>query len=245
QFDFYWEAVQDSSDFKMVSQPVLVIGDHSEALIRVGTITPAFTKTTSFANENNNMSESYEWQMIQDGVSLWVVPEICPDERNIRLSVHPQFSVIGDMVIAPGGGGQYPMMGIREVDTRVVVPTGNTLLLGGLIEADSSRSQRKVPFLGDIPYLGRLFRWDSKGNGGKNLVILLTPTILDDENPESGYEKPAEPIIAGMLKGLGKDLKDPTLNKKVGGELPADAKAAAAAVTTVSENAAEVTTPAK
>jgi type II secretory pathway component GspD/PulD (secretin) len=224
EFEFYWEAVQESSDFKMVSQPVLVIGDHSEALIRVGTVTPAYTKTTSFANENNNMSESYEWQMIQDGVSLWVVPEICPDGRNIRLSVHPQFSVIGDMVVAPGGGGQFPMMGIREVDTRVVVPTGNTLLLGGLIEANSGRSQRKVPLLGDIPFLGRLFRWDSKRKAGKNLVILLTPTILDDEEPESGYEKPSEPIIKGLLKDLGKELKDPSLHEKVGGELPVEAK---------------------
>jgi len=209
EFDFMWEAVQNINDFKMVSQPMIVIGDHSEALIRVGNIEPAFTKEWGEADENGYRPYSYKWQMVQTGVSLWVVPEISADGRMVRLSIHPQTSDALERVIAGENEGSYPVLSIREVDTRVTVPSGATLMLGGLIDSSGGKIQRKIPFLGSIPFIGRLFRWDSDSREGNNLIILLTPTILDDDNPDSGYENPSQPYLEDLMRGVGRNLGEP------------------------------------
>jgi type II secretory pathway component GspD/PulD (secretin) len=206
EFSFYWNAVRQQNDFENLSQPVVVIGDHSEAVIRVGTIIPAFSKVSRFIE--NNAAESYEWQMIQTGISLWVVPEIAKDGEFIRLSLHPQESSAGSFVTAGenGEGGRYPTIEIREVDTRVSVRSGHTLMLGGLIRSGNDKAQSKIPLLGDIPILGRLFRWDSDTQDGRNLIILMTPTILDDDEPDTGYEKASQPFIDNLSRGLGRNL---------------------------------------
>jgi type II secretory pathway component GspD/PulD (secretin) len=211
EFNFYWQAIQTADDFEMISQPSLVIGDHSEAVIRVGIIEPAYRRVETYPENNQNVAVSYEWQMIQTGIALWVVPEISPDQRMVRLSIHPQDSdVTGYVTVGTGDeGGRYPVLAIREIDTRVSVPSGYTLMLGGLIDSNKGDEERKVPLLGDIPLLGRLFRWNSKGRDARNLIILMTPTILDDDNPNTGYERPAQPFTRDLLRGLGRDLGNP------------------------------------
>lgn len=219
QFSLYWEAVQRANDFKLVSQPVVVIGDHAEAVIRVGNIEPAFTQTTTVLPEGGS-TQGYEWTFIQTGISLWVIPEISPDGGKIRLSIHPQQSdATGFVSAGPGGaGGRYPVLSIKEVDTRVSVPDGHTLIMGGLIQAEDGQEEVRVPLLGDIPYLGRLFRWNSNNRTARNLMILMTPTILDYENPETGYEGSHAPYLNDLTRGLGRDLgqqKIPDVNDEV------------------------------
>ncbi len=103
-----------------------------------------------------------------------------------------------------------PVFSIREVITFVTVWDGQTVALGGLITEDVQKVQDKVPFLGDIPLAGRLFRSDADQKLKKNLVIFVTPRILDAEGqPRRGDTE--DPEIVKPL-GLPQDLPQPTLN---------------------------------
>jgi general secretion pathway protein D len=103
-----------------------------------------------------------------------------------------------------------PVFTVREVNTSVTVWDGQTVALGGLIREDIQKVQDKVPFLGDIPLAGRLFRSDVDQKLKKNLVIFVTPRILDAEGqPRRGDSE--EPEIVTPL-GLPQDLPQPTVN---------------------------------
>jgi type II secretory pathway component GspD/PulD (secretin) len=71
---------------------------------------------------------------------------------------------------------------VRKIDTRVIIPSGNTLVLGGLVSDDVRDSTTKVPVFGDLPVLGAAFRSHSKARQQNNLVIFITPTIVKDED---------------------------------------------------------------
>ena len=71
---------------------------------------------------------------------------------------------------------------VRRIDTQVMIPSGNTLVLGGLVQDDTRTANTKVPILGDIPGLGHLFRSDSKSRQKNNLLIFVTPTIVQDSD---------------------------------------------------------------
>ena len=80
----------------------------------------------------------------------------------------------------------------RTLDTRAVVRDGDTLVVGGLVNTKNNVTDGKVPFLGSIPLLGRLFSYKDNQVVKENLVIMITPTILDGDTPETGYESKSE-----------------------------------------------------
>ena len=207
--------VENNSDNRVLSSPVLVIGDHSEAVIQVGTAEPIPITTVNYGGDNaGEIGNSIEWQVLMTGVTLWVAPEVTGDGRSVRLSVHPQITNPEGYVTAPDGS-KYPNVVTRELDTRVTVPSGDTLILGGLMRTVETESISKIPILGDIPWLGRLFRSRSTSKTKRNLVILIRPTILDDENPDSGFEAPAMKIIEPMMATSGKNLVPPAKDDKM------------------------------
>lgn len=213
-FNFILDMVQTDGDGKILSSPVLTIGDHSEAMIHVGNVEPiAQIKTTALAGGvNNAISHDIEWYELVTGTMLWVGPEVAEDGKSVRLWVHPKISAKspeGDVeVLVDGNALSYPRLQAEELDTRVIVPSGGTLMLGGLIRNTQRETISKVPILGDIPLIGRLFRHSATVNERRNLVIIIRPTILDDKAPETGFEAPAMKIVDPMMKGLGRDLKD-------------------------------------
>src|SRR5206468_2153128 len=71
---------------------------------------------------------------------------------------------------------------IRRIETQVLIPSGNTLVMGGLVSDDHAKGYTKVPGLGDIPFLGAAFRHESKSQTKKNLIIFITPTIVQNED---------------------------------------------------------------
>jgi len=108
---------------------------------------------------------------------------------------------------------KQPVFSTREVNTSVTVWDGQTVALGGLIREDIQKVQDKVPFLGDVPLAGRLFRSEADQKLKKNLVIFVTPRILDaDGQPRRGDAE--EPEIVKPL-GLPADLPGPTLSSPV------------------------------
>lgn len=209
-FNFIMSLVEEKGNGKVLSNPVITIGDHSEAVVHVGKVIPILNiEVNNAANTTGTvLVEDIEWQELVTGIMMWVGPEITDDGKSVRLWVHPKFSDVDGNQWETYGNTKYPHLVSQELDTRVTVPSGGTLLLGGLVSTSKSETHRKVPLLGDIPLLGRLFRWDSTESERNNLVILIRPTILDDETPDTGYEAPANKIIEPMLEGSGKTLAD-------------------------------------
>ena len=213
EFDMVLNLISERTDSRLLSNPMLVLGDHSDSVIQVGRQIPiphpsysSFDRGGSTATDNFSL----EWLSVMDGISLWVSPEITPNGEGVRLAVHPQWSqkendvefVYKDSVMS------YPEMSIQELDTRVTVPSGCTLLLGGLIKTTNAKTESKVWLLGDIPWIGRIFRWQETTVKRENLMVLMKPTILDESVPETGYEKPT-------LKYTDKDLEDSGRNLKL------------------------------
>jgi general secretion pathway protein D len=170
------------------------------------------------------------------GVVLDAKPTIGPDGYTIDLELNPKvtdfdgFINYGSPINSVGNQiGTYngvpasipiiqtlttntinqPVFSFREVNTFVTVWDGQTVALGGLIREDVQKVQDKVPFLGDIPLAGRLFRSDVDQKLKKNLVIFVTPRILDAEGqPRRGDTE--EPEIVKPI-GLPEDLPGPTI----------------------------------
>ena len=169
------------------------------------------------------------------GVVLEATPKIGPDGYTIDLELNPRvtdfdgFINYGSPINAVGytrdlanpaikvpvlqtlttNTINQPVFSVREVNTFVTVWDGQTVALGGLIREDVQKVQDKVPFLGDIPLAGRLFRSDTDQKLKKNLVIFVTPRILDAEGqPRRGDME--EPEIVKPL-GLPEDLPQPSV----------------------------------
>jgi len=125
------------------------------------------------------------------GQTLDVVPYVSADGYTIQLHVVPTFTeFLGYdtdnarefQTVVPGLPVQptpLPRFRVRQVATSAVVWDGQTVVLGGLIAETARKSREKVPVLGDIPFVGRLFRSETSDSTKKNLIIFVTPTIID------------------------------------------------------------------
>jgi Flp pilus assembly secretin CpaC len=209
QLSAAWKMLQTADDVKVVSQPVLVLSDHAESFIRVETEIP-YLETTITYQENQIPIKNYTWHTVDAGVSLRVIPEITADGKSVRLSVLPTITEVIEMKVGGDEGErtEYPILAVRELDTRVTVESGYTLLMGGLISARADKGENKIPFLGDIPIIGWLFRRESKGGDQRNLVMLITPTILDEDAPDTGYERVSEPHFHQLKQNMQKTMLD-------------------------------------
>lgn len=171
--------LNQSSDAKVLSTPRTVTLDNETATISVTRASPIINVTPGTANTTGGSQITYT----NLGVILNVTPHISANNM-INLKVVPEVSRIFDRQSTIVGDGVYQAdrYDIRKIETRVMIPSGNTLVLGGLIQDDQRNGGTKVPLLGDIPGLGRAFRSDSKSREKSNLLIFITPTIVQEED---------------------------------------------------------------
>lgn len=208
-FQMVIDLILERDDSRLLSSPMVVIGDHSESVIQVGDATPIpMTKSTIVASGGAGAYETQdtEWQILMTGIMLWVSPEITSDGKSVRLSVHPQITTPGDFV-EDRFGARYPKVSSQELDTRVTINSGDSLLLGGLIRSEETEKESRIWLLADIPWIGRFFRWNTKTMVRRNLMMLIRPTILDEDLPESGFEEPTMKYADKLSANMGKNLK--------------------------------------
>ena len=117
------------------------------------------------------------------GTILEVTPHIAGG-TNIALRVVPEVSNIDskDSQTLNGAVNTANVYAIRRMETHVMIPSGNTLVMGGLISDSRTKNYTKVPLLGDLPGIGQAFRSDKKERNKSNLIIFLTPTIIADSD---------------------------------------------------------------
>jgi type IV pilus assembly protein PilQ len=155
---------------EIVSQPKVITGDKQPAVIKSGTEVPY-----QESSANGETTVSFKEAVLK----LEVTPSITPDDRIIMDLVINQDSV-GDLVASGQFGGFIPTIDTTQLQTQVLVNNGETVVLGGVFRSEDVKSEEKVPFLGDIPYVGRLFKRTQVRQVKAETLIFITPRILAD-----------------------------------------------------------------
>ncbi|HCS27251.1 MAG TPA: type IV pilus secretin PilQ [Spongiibacteraceae bacterium] len=163
-------ALESKGRGEIVSQPKVITGDKEPAIIKAGTEIP-YPQSSANGETTITFKEAV--------LSLDVTPIITPDDR-ILLDLLINQDTVGQLVIATGLGGQIPTIDTTELKTKVLVGNGETVVLGGVYETVDVESTTKVPFFGDLPYIGRLFRRTQVEKDKSELLIFITPRILAD-----------------------------------------------------------------
>jgi type IV pilus assembly protein PilQ len=165
--DLELSAAQAETRAEVISSPRVITANQKEATIEQGTEIPYQQSASSGAT-----TISFKKAVL----SLKVTPQITPDNR-IILDLDVKKDSIGTITVA-SGGVNVPSIDTREIVTQVLVNDGQTVVLGGILETQHRDDQTKVPFLGDIPFLGALFKEQSKTNNKDELLIFVTPKIV-------------------------------------------------------------------
>ncbi|MCB1877055.1 MAG: type IV pilus secretin PilQ [Chromatiales bacterium] len=159
-------AMQTEGRGEVISSPRVITSDKSEAVIKQGQEIPYLSQTSSGATDVE----------FKDAVlQLKVTPQITPDDRIIMdLSLNKDEA---DFARSVNG---TPPLNTRQLDTTVLVDNGDTIILGGVYEQTKSQSQEQVPFFGDLPLIGNLFKQRAHQDRKQELLIFITPKILKD-----------------------------------------------------------------
>ncbi|MFO1427067.1 MAG: type IV pilus secretin PilQ [Steroidobacteraceae bacterium] len=165
--DLELSAAQAEGRGEIISSPRVITANQKEASIEQGVEIPYQESASSGATTI---------QFKKAVMSLKVTPQITPDNR-IILDLQVKKDSVGQVVVS-SGGVNVPSIDTREINTQVLVNDGQTVVLGGILETERRESEKKVPYLGDIPGLGMLFKTKSKTNNKDELLIFVTPKIL-------------------------------------------------------------------
>ncbi len=170
------EALATASNANLLSAPSVLTLDNQEAKIVVGENVPFITgASTSAVSGTNNPFQTIERKDV--GITLKVIPHIS-DGKLVRLEVDQEVSAVLPAVTSVHAADL--ITSTRNIKTTVLVNNHQTIVLGGLMQNDTTNSESKVPFLGDIPFLGWLFKASGDNVTKTNLLIFLTPTIVVD-----------------------------------------------------------------
>ncbi len=195
-----FNALQRLGRLDVLSRPYILASDNQEASITVGQEVPRITNSrTTEAGQTINTIE-YE----DVGIILGVTPHVNP-EGLVIMDVAPEISQLTDTTVPISEGINATVIAKRAAQTRVAVSDGQTIVIGGLMENRLNDAIRKVPFLGDLPLLGGLFRRKTQNKVKTELLIFLTPHVA--RGPEElkkvseGVEKSSETVQDAVGSG--------------------------------------------
>jgi general secretion pathway protein D len=167
-------AIASAGKLEVLSRPSILARNNQPATITVGQSVPLITNVRydNFGNAINSVT--YE----DVGIILRVTPFISKDNL-VEMIVSPEISSLTDQTVAIGNGASVPVIAKRSADTVVVTPDGQPVIIGGLMQNNKTGGESKIPLLGDIPLLGNLFKRQIKANSKTELLIFLTPHIVN------------------------------------------------------------------
>lgn len=184
-FNLVINALSENTDANILSTPSLLTLDNEEASIVVGQnvpfVTGSFTATGSSGSNPDNPFQTIERSSV--GINLRVTPHINEGD-SLVLEIAQEVSSL------TGAATEFDATDVitneRKIETKVLADNGQTIVLGGLVQDDVQNSVQKVPLLGDIPVMGRLFRNSSSSVLKRHLLVFLRPTIIRDSHTLSG-----------------------------------------------------------
>jgi type IV pilus assembly protein PilQ len=165
--DLELSAAQAETQANIIATPRVITANQKQAMIKQGIEIPYQQSASSGATTIQ----------FKDAVlSLQVTPQITPDNR-IILDLDVRDDAVGTVVVA-SGGVNVPSIDTREITTQVLVNDGQTVVLGGILQTTQREDDTKVPYLGDIPILGHLFKTTDHTDDKDELMIFITPKIV-------------------------------------------------------------------
>lgn len=201
-------AIAQAGNGKVLSRPAILARNNQPAQIFVGEEVPLI-QSVSYNGLNGTPINAFTYTQV--GVILNVTPFITSDGL-VEMIVAPTVSQIDPTLSVPiTAGVNAPVIDTRSANTVAVTPDGQTVILGGLMQDSKSVTDTKIPFLGDIPLLGNLFKRHQKSDAQTELLIFLTPYIV--QQPSQLAALTADEKSRGGANGELKSLSEQELNK--------------------------------
>jgi MSHA biogenesis protein MshL len=198
-----FQLLKTVGETKILSSPRITVANNREATIMVGKkeayVTSSTTQGTSTATTSDSVS------FIDVGISLYVTPVINPDGFVI-MKIRPEVSNVESYLTTYNADNEtirtkVPIVATANAETTVIAKDGTTIIIGGLIKNDVLRTTKSVPFLGDIPLLGTLFRSVHEEKEKKEMVVFLTPTIISGDVDMPDWENKDIKDLRGYSDG--------------------------------------------
>jgi type II secretory pathway component GspD/PulD (secretin) len=194
-FNIILSALKTQNNSKVVSNPTVVTLNNTEAFLNIGSEFPIPNYTYN-AEQGRFEVSGFNYKPI--GVILKVTPQV-NRQGLIRLNLEPEISQQADSTTFGGAGGaQIPIVSTRKVKTQVSLQNGYTVGIGGLLTSSRSHGGNKVPLLGDIPGIGRLFSSKSTTDTVTNLLIFLTAKTVNSDGAA-----PADVFSRDSMEAIG------------------------------------------
>ncbi len=180
----------------ILSSPRITAVNNQEAKILIGSTEPYVTTTTTTTSGTTTNAESV--QFVEVGVKLHVTPTIHDDDF-ITMKIKPEVSAVTSK-ITTSSNNTIPVVETSEAETTVTVKNGVTIVIGGLMKEEKITKVKKVPILGDIPYINFAFRNQSDDKKKSEIVIFLTPTIITGDVPADDPGKYNSSVLLSQSK---------------------------------------------
>ena len=177
-FDGVLNALREQGELKVVSQPRVMTLNNQPALIKVATDQSFFTQTVAQGAAGTGNIITEQVRSVTIGLVLSVTPQISEDGW-IMLDVTPIISRLRRIIESPQKTATAPVLDVKQSSGLVRIKDGEMVLIGGLIQDEESETERKVPILGDLPWIGRLFKGTYTARQKSELVIFLSPHIVE------------------------------------------------------------------
>jgi len=193
-------AYAKDSDVNILSTPHILASNNEEAEIVIAENIPYVkeSRITETDVESPTLIKTYDYKDV--GIRLTITPHINPN-RTVRLKIESEISKLIESAL--GAGMDTPTTAKRTVKTTVSVQDGRTIVIGGLIRDDKSNVTEKVPYLGDLPWLGRLFRSTKDTVQKTNLLLFITPHVVtapEEIEKTTARKREESPEAADLLK---------------------------------------------
>ena len=176
------DALQEMGEVQVISKPRIRTMNNQTALIKVGTEMPFFSKSVTVLPTNggagNNALDAEQVQTVTVGTILAITPQVSTDDW-VTLDISPVLTGLLEVKSSRTGDTTAPVLDIKQASTLIRVRDGSTIVMGGLIQTSQANTRRKVPVAGDIPLLGNLFKGRFDAAQKRELVMLITPRIVD------------------------------------------------------------------
>ena len=210
-FNFLIRALKNQGRLEVLSRPQIVTSDNKPASVNIGQRVPLVDQ--SRLDAQNNLTTSYRYEDI--GVNLTVTPKISPDGF-VKMEIGTTNSDISSSSIEVNKGSSVPIINQRKASTTVSAQSGQTIIIGGLIATSDDKRVKKLPVLGDVPYLGALFRSTTINKQRKELLILLTPQVIVNNQTPVPLQDPYKITQEQLQQSIFRDgMKKDSMQKRL------------------------------
>jgi general secretion pathway protein D len=200
QFLVLINALAARSNVKSLATPHVIAADNREAHILIGEEIPILTSTQQNFSSSNTDRVFSSVQYRDTGKILTILPQI-NSAGLVNMEITQEVSAVRDNEF---GATNSPSFSSRQAETTVVVQDGQSVLIGGIIDDQMRRSRSGVPFLMDIPVLGRFFRTEGEQMVRTELIILITPHVIRDRKEAQSVTEEFEERIRGLKELIGR-----------------------------------------